>query len=176
LVKVQNQQNILENLREENERMREDIKMARSEIDKKFKKMLKLVEQNNQAEGETKRLAERKKQLIEELKSAERVLSANNLTKHTPVDNTPPSIDGVITRVKRLKDNIYVEVTVGSDDGIRLGHEMEVYRGGKYLGQIEIVRTTPDKSVGKVDPSRQQGQIRERDRVETRRSLKLTAG
>lgn len=173
---VQSQQNILENLREENESMRNDIKTAREEIDKKFKKMLKLVEQNNQAEGETKRLAERKKQLIKELESAERVLSANNLTKHTPVENTPPSIDGVITRVKRLKDNIYVEVTVGSDDGIQKGHEMEVYRGGKYLGKIEIVRTTPDKSVGKVDPSRQQGQIRERDRVETRRSLKLTAG
>ena len=176
LTKVQNQQDILENLRAENESMRTDIKTARGVIDEKFQRMLVLIEENHQAAGDKKRLEERRKQLIQELESAERVLSANNLTKHTPVDGAPPSIDGVITRVQRLKDNVYVEVTVGSDDGIQLGHDMEVFRGGKYLGQIEIVRTTPDKSVGKVDRSRQQGEIRVRDRVETRRGLQFSAG
>ena len=74
-----------------------------------------------------------------------------------------------------MKDKIFVEVTVGSDDGIRQGNTMEVFRGGRYLGQIQIVRTTPDKSVGRVDRSRQQGEIRAKDRVETRRNLKFSA-
>lgn len=176
LTEVKNQQDILENLREENESMRRDIKTARSVIDEKFSQLLVLTEENHQAEGERRRLEERRKQLLKELENAERVLTANNLTKDTPIDRVPPPIDGVITRVQRYKDNIYVEVTVGSDDGIRQGHAMEVFRGSKYLGQIEIVRTTPDRSVGKVDRGRQQGEIRERDRVETRRNLKLTAG
>ena len=175
LAKVQAQQDVLEALREENEKMRVDIATTRGVIDEQLEKYLIQTEQLHQAQGELKRLEERKGQLLEELALAERVLQANDLTKNTPVDDTPPPIDGVITAVKRMKDNIYVEVTVGSDDGIRQGNKMEVYRGGQYLGQIEIVRTAPDKSVGRVDRSRQQGEIRARDRVETRRNLKFTA-
>jgi len=175
LAKVQAQQDVLEALREENEKMRVDIATTRGVIDEQLEKYLIQTEQLHQAQGELKRLEERKGQLLEELALAERVLQANDLTKNTPVDDTPPPIDGVITAVKRMKDNIYVEVTVGSDDGIRQGNKMEVYRGGQYLGQIEIVRTAPDKSVGRIDRSRQQGEIRARDRVETRRNLKFTA-
>lgn len=175
LTKVQAQQDVLEALREENEQMRGDIATTRDVIDEQLAKYLKQTEQLHQAQGELKRLQERREQLLEELALAERVLQANNLTKHTPTDKTPPPIDGVITAVKRMKDKIYVEVTVGSDDGIRMGNKMEVFRGGQYLGQIEIVRTTPDKSVGRVDRGRQQGEIRARDRVETRRNLKFTA-
>ena len=175
LAKVQAQQDVLEALREENEQMRVDIATTRGVIDEQLEKYLIQTEQLHQAQGELKRLEERKGQLLEELALAERVLQANDLTKNTPVDDTPPPIDGVITAVKRMKDNIYVEVTVGSDDGIRQGNKMEVYRGGQYLGQIEIVRTAPDKSVGRIDRSRQQGEIRARDRVETRRNLKFTA-
>ena len=175
LNEVKKQQDDLKELRAENEQMRVDIATTRDVIDEQLEKYLVQTEQMHQAEGELKRLEERKKQLLEELTLAERVLQANNLHKHTPIDDTPPPIDGVITAVKRMKDTIYVEVTVGTDDGIRQGNKMEVYRGGQYLGQIEIVRTTPDKSVGRVDRSRQQGEIRARDRVETRRNLKFTA-
>ena len=175
LAKVEAQQDVLEVLRAENERMRVDIATTRDVIDEQLANYLIQTEQLHQSQGELKRLEERKKQLLEELALAERVLQANDLSKNTPIDDTPPPIDGVVTAVKRMKDTIYVEVTVGTDDGIRQGNKMEVYRGGQYLGQIEIVRTTPDRSVGRVDRSRQQGEIRARDRVETRRNLKFTA-
>ena len=175
LTKVKDQHDILDSLREENGQMRGDIKETRGVIDKQLEKYLILTEKLHQSEGEQRRLEERRQQLLQELTLAESVLKANSLTKHTPIEDTPPPIDGVITAVKRMKDKIFVEVTVGSDDGIRQGNTMEVYRGGRYLGQIEIVRTTPDKSVGRVDRSRQQGEIRAKDRVETRRNLKFSA-
>ena len=175
LTKVKDQHDILDSLREENGQMRGDIKETRGVIDKQLEKYLILTEKLHQSEGEQRRLEERRQQLLQELTLAESVLKANSLTKHTPIEDTPPPIDGVITAVKRMKDKIFVEVTVGSDDGIRQGNTMEVFRGGRYLGQIEIVRTTPDKSVGRVDRSRQQGEIRAKDRVETRRNLKFSA-
>ena len=175
LTKVKDQQDILDSLREENGQMRGDIKETRGVIDRQLEEYMTLTEKLHQSEGERRRLEERRGQLLQELTLAERVLKANDLTKHTPIEGTPPPIDGVITAVKRMKDKIFVEVTVGSDDGIRQGNTMEVYRGGRYLGQIQIVRTTPDKSVGRVDRSRQQGEIRAKDRVETRRNLKFSA-
>ena len=55
-----------------------------------------------------------------------------------------------------------VEVDLGTDDGVRDGLTLEVFRGSKYLGKLEVVRTTPDRAVGKVVPeadwNRQAGQ------------------
>jgi len=64
-----------------------------------------------------------------------------------------------------------VEVTIGADDGLKVGNTLEVSRGAKYLGRIEIIQTSPDKSVGRVDRTFQQGQIQEKDRVATRIKL-----
>ena len=45
---------------------------------------------------------------------------------------------------------------------------MEVFRGSKYLGRLEILRTSPDRAVAKIDKKLQAGQIQKGDRVATR--------
>ena len=64
-----------------------------------------------------------------------------------------------------------VEITIGSDDGLKPGHTAEIYRGDRYLGRIEILKTDPDRAVGRVDNRYQQGPIQEGDRVATRLKL-----
>ena len=59
-------------------------------------------------------------------------------------------------------------MTIGADDGLKQGNTVEVYRGDKYLGRIEIVKTSPDRAVGRVDRRFQTGVIQEGDRVATR--------
>ena len=53
--------------------------------------------------------------------------------------------------------------------GIRKGHQLEIYRiaGGQntYVGRVEVVQTSPDKSVCKVDPKFQNGNVMVGDRV-----------
>jgi len=51
---------------------------------------------------------------------------------------------------------------------LKAGNTLEVLRGGKYLGRVEIIQTSPDKSVARVNPRFQQGTIQEGDRVATR--------
>ena len=48
------------------------------------------------------------------------------------------------------------------------GHTLEVYRGGRYLGRIEVFQTAPDKSVAKVLPQFRKGPIEKNDVVATR--------
>ena len=73
-----------------------------------------------------------------------------------------------MSRVRQAAGAQLVEVTIGADDGIKQGNTVEVYRGGRYLGRLEILKTSPDRAVGRVDRRFQQGQIQEGDRVATR--------
>jgi Ca-activated chloride channel family protein len=64
-----------------------------------------------------------------------------------------------------------VEISIGSDDGVLVGHQLEVYRtaGGSntYLGKIEVIKTSPDQAVCKVLPQFRKGVIEASDRVST---------
>jgi hypothetical protein len=57
---------------------------------------------------------------------------------------------------------------VGADDGLKPRHTVEVFRGDRYLGRVEILRTEPDRAVGRILRQFQQGQIEEGDDVATR--------
>ena len=61
-----------------------------------------------------------------------------------------------------------IEISVGENDGIKPGHTVEVFRGERYLGRAEILRTEPDRAVGRVLRKFQKGQIQEDDDVATK--------
>jgi hypothetical protein len=83
----------------------------------------------------------------------------------------PPRLDGVILASRATG---YVEISLGSDDGLEKGHELDVYRVGptvaenKYLGKVRVVQTEPDKSVAQILPNFKRGAIQKEDRVATR--------
>ncbi len=70
----------------------------------------------------------------------------------------PPPLDGLVKEVKLDRTNSpkFVEITVGSDDGLLIGHELDVMRTGvdgkdpQYLGKIKVVQLYPDGAVCEV--------------------------
>ena len=92
----------------------------------------------------------------------------SGLDPNTPPDAVVPTVDGLVSQVRQAAGAQLVEVTIGADDGLKQGNTVEVYRGGRYLGRVEIIKTSPDRAVGRVDRRFQQGQIQEGDRVATR--------
>lgn len=90
----------------------------------------------------------------------------------------PPKVEGKIENVlssRRQGGTEFVEVSLGSDDGLKKGHVMTAYRSGlgvdrkpRYLAQILIVSTTPDKSVGQVIENSRNGVIQKGDNVSTK--------
>ena len=81
----------------------------------------------------------------------------------------PPRVDGVVTATPGAG---LVEISLGSDQGLRKGHRLEVYRigGGQstYVGRVEVVRTAATRSVCKIDPKYQNSNIMVGDRVASR--------
>jgi len=162
-------QQTLARLREELGERRTEVTEAQQDRDAHFKEVVRLTDQLHQQVNELKRLRERQMELARDLAQAEAVLRHNDLTKDDPVDATPPTLDGLVLAVPRSD---LVEISLGSDEGLRPGHQLEVYRitgsGPTYVGRIEVVKTDVDRSAAKVLPSYQQSHVQRGDRVTTK--------
>jgi len=82
--------------------------------------------------------------------------------------SVPPAVEGYIKRVDTK--NTRVEISVGSNDGLVVGHELFVYRTDpkpEFIGKIRIRDIDPNQAVGDVINRYQGKKIREDDRVTT---------
>jgi myosin heavy subunit len=158
------QQN-LKKLTAEVEGLRGEIREAQADRDKHFEQVVKLTDQIHQAQGDLKRLDERNVQLAAHVAASGKVLAAHGLTKDTPVDGIPPAVRGKVLAINQ--DNM-VEVSLGSDDGLRAGHTLEIFRASNYLGRLQVLRTETDRAVGKIMPGFKKAAIQKGDDVATR--------
>jgi myosin heavy subunit len=145
--------------------LRTEIRTAQEARDKHFKQVVGLTDEMHQVQGELRRLGERRVQLAAEIATSRTVLRAHGLSKDTPVDGIPPQLHGRVLAINR--DNL-VEVSLGSDDGLRVGHTLEVYRNTKYLGRVEVLSTSTDRAAAKILTGFRKGAIQKGDDVATR--------
>jgi len=155
-------------LAEEVTGLRKDIRSNEQARDQAFATTLKATEELHQTKGQLDNTVERNRQLTSQVSGMTRVMDANGLDPNTPPDAVVPTVDGLVSRVRQAAGAQLGEITIGADDGLKPGNTVEVYRGDRYLGRLEILRTSPDRAVGRVDRRFQQGQIQEGDRVATR--------
>ena len=81
------------------------------------------------------------------------------------IDKRPPMVEG---KVLAVNQNDMVELSIGSDDGMKAGHTLDVFRATSYLGKVEVLTTATDRSVGKILPSYKKGIIQRGDNVTSR--------
>jgi hypothetical protein len=152
-------------LEDETKKLREDLRGAQKDRDDIFVSVVALTDNLNQAQSQLENLQEVNKEATFEMGRMKQVLSANGLTPDALVAHIPPKVDGVVLEVS---DKNLIEISIGADDGLKVGHELDVHRGGSYLGRLRIVRTSPDRAVGQVLRNLQSGQIKRGDRVTTK--------
>jgi hypothetical protein len=75
-----------------------------------------------------------------------------------------PTVDGVVTAVA---DNS-IEVSLGGDDGLQTGHQIEVYRNDEYLGRAVVKSVKPDRAIAVIVREYARGIIQRGDKVTTR--------
>lgn len=82
----------------------------------------------------------------------------------------PQDVDGRVERVSKDRRGLVnlLEINIGSDDGLVKGHTLYVYRGGKYLGEVKVVQTSPDVAVAEFVSGPKNGIIQEGDYVTTK--------
>lgn len=151
-----------------------EIDRFRGEMQTMFGKLIDTTDQLAKTQAELDKANNQAKTLLAQLAEYKKALG--NLGVDNPIAvaslaSPPPTIDGV---VRASTPDGLVEISLGSDDGLRRGHTLEVFREGatpnatKYLGRIEILSTKADIAVGKVLPQYRRGTIEKDDRVATR--------
>jgi seryl-tRNA synthetase len=152
--------------RKELEAQRKTVEEAQKDRDANFKAVVRLTDELNQAVNEKELLKNRTDELAKDLAKADQVLRKFGLDKNKDYSSVPPTVDGLITATPSPG---LVEISIGSDDGLLKGHQLEVYRigGGQstYVGRIEVVKTAPDRAVCKIDPKFQNSNMTKGDRV-----------
>ena len=149
-------------------KLRQEIRLAQLDRDGQFGRAVDLTDKLNAAESLRLTLEEKNRQLQEQYARLEGVAQAMGFGPDTLVGHIPPPLDGKILKVRETSG--LVEISIGSDDGLRKGHALEVFRGNAYLGRIIIRDVDPDRAVGEIDKKMQRGRIQEGDNVTTKLS------
>jgi hypothetical protein len=162
-------QNMLDEALAQIDKLRTDIFEAYKQRDTTFKDSVALTDKLIENESEVERLKANKMDLLKSMAHFKMAAEKQGVNINASVDNIPPKLDGIVLA---SRSNGLVEISLGSDDGVQRGHEAFISRnqGGesKFVAKIEIVTTTPDKSVGKVIPSYRKGPVERGDRVVTK--------
>jgi hypothetical protein len=143
------------------------LKTAQQERDDIFLQVVALTDKFNQSETTRQGLETRNSQLLAQGADMERVMKAHGLTLETLTAHIPPKVEGIVMDVG---ESDLIEISIGHDDGLKIGHTLDVYRGNSYLGRIVIRKTAPDRAVGQVVKELKRGQIKKGDHVTTKLS------
>lgn len=160
-------QNTLADLRKEISDLRELDDKVRKERDDKLAESVKLEEQLAQSKGELDRLTKRAAELAKDVAQYSNRMQEEGI----PLETKTPRVEGVVLAVNA---NGLLEISIGADDGLLVGHELDVFRigadtaAGKYLGRVKVVKTDVDRAVARLIPETRKGPIQVDDRVATK--------
>jgi septal ring factor EnvC (AmiA/AmiB activator) len=146
------------------EGLRDDIRGMQKKVDEQVTRTAKLAGELHEKESFLEIATERKAQLEKQVANARLLLKQHGLAIESLPRDHVPTAGGVVTAV--ADDSI--EVTLGGDDGVQMGHFLEVYRNDEYLGRVQVISVKPDRSVGRVIREFKRGDIQPGDRVATR--------
>jgi|TARA_Y100000385_G_C12999011_1_gene596255 hypothetical protein len=155
----------LETLTGENARLRTSVRDEQAARDTLFTTTLELTDQMNVLRGFKQRLEQRNKQLMAQATRFEEVIAARGIDINEPLDGAPPERNGNILQIDRPSH--LVLISIGSDEGLRAGHFLEVTRAGRYVGKLKVRNTEPDRSVAEILKDYSEGILQEGDRVDT---------
>ena len=144
--------------------LRAEVRTQQDKVDEQVDRAAKLASELHEKESFLAIAGERKAQLEKQVANARLLLQQSGLSIDSLPRDAVPTIDGVVTNV--VDDSI--EVSLGGDDGLQMGHELDVYRNDQYLGRVRVVSIKPDKAVAVVVREFVRGVIQRGDRVATR--------
>lgn len=155
----------LEALRSENDTLRGEVKTIQEDRDKQFDLMVKRTEDVHKMVNQLDQLTRRNKDLVSESANAMQLLRmlgyTNDPTYYLQTANPPATLSAIV--LSASADMIVI--SCGADDGIRIGHVLEVTRGNTYVGNVEVREVTPDRAICKINKQKQQNSFQVKDRV-----------
>jgi predicted nucleic acid-binding Zn-ribbon protein len=156
--------------------LREQLKTTREQREDAVKKQFDTQQQFIELKGSYETLDARTRELEQRRGELEAILisrgiptNADEATNAEAIRTNAPPVEGVVLKID--PQGKLVEISIGSDDGLRKGHRLHVYRvkpQGRFVCTIEITQVDPDQAVARIVPNLKQGNPQEGDLVATR--------
>ena len=149
----------LAKIKENNKKLVDDIATQFAE-NRNIEKLL--FEQTSMLEE----LRRKEADLSSQLAKSEKVMKAFGLTDTALTDGIAPKIEAVVTAVGQNGDKF--AIMAGLDDGLRKGHQMDIYRSTRFIGVGEIIVAENNRSVLSIVKGTKNDIVREGDNVSTK--------
>jgi hypothetical protein len=146
------------------QKLTQDINTQIARVTELFNKSMALNNQLMQANAKLPDLEEMNAQLADQNAKARILLQRFGMNLEDPVDRRPPPLDANVENVG-IRD---VEIAAGTDDGVRVGHMLDIVREGRLVGRIEITDADEDRAVGRILREYSVEQIRRGDTATTK--------
>lgn len=153
---------------------RSEINSLREQINTGIAQRRALEDQNLDRQGKIDEAAEREQQMLTEIGRLRDLCRVNRVDPNDVVVGPVPAaivrVDGVVrqSRKNASRSAELVEISIGSDDGIGPKMKLIVFRGSRYICEIEITDVYPDMAVGRVIEETRNGSIERGDNVTTK--------
>ena len=158
----------LQQLTAEATRLREQVLEEQQVRDELLAQLIDQTNTMNELRGLKLLLEERNEQLASQVTRFEEVVAAKGININDPLDGSPPERNGQVLRVDRPSG--LALISIGYDEGLRVGHTLEVTRDGRYVTRLKVRKADekePDRAVAEIMKDYSEGVLREGDRVDT---------
>jgi len=146
------------------ETLQDQVKAQQAKVDAQVDKSAELSASLAESQAQLTIAEERKAQLEKQVANARILLKQNGLSIDSLPKDRVPTLDGAVTAVASGS----IEVSLGSDDGLQVGHTLEVYRGGEYIGRAVVKTVMSDHAVAEIVKAYARGVVQRGDKVTTR--------
>lgn len=138
-----------------------NIKLV-DDIANQFSNVRNLTNETYELKTQINLLEQKEGDIRAKLAKSTRVLKHNGLTPDSLTSHIVPRLDGIVSKVG---GNGLFAVNLGTDDGIKVDHVMDVYRGDRFIGKGTVVTTKEDICVLRVQTDFMKDNVQEGDHV-----------
>lgn len=146
------------------ERLRGEVRDQQKKVDERVDTAARLAADLEQTKAMLAVADERREQLEKQVANARILLRQSGLTLDSLPKDRVPTLDGAVTAVA----DDAIELSLGADDGLQIGHVVEVFRSGEYVGRAVVRLVKPDRAVAELVKEFTRGIVQRGDRVTTR--------
>jgi cell shape-determining protein MreC len=161
--KLEDAQVNLKKAAEEVDALRKQVQAQQVAVDGKVTDASKLSGELNAALAQLAIVTERKAELEQQLVRARELLRQNGLNPQSDPAGTAVT-DGTVSEVAGNS----IQVDIGSDQGIRMGSELDLFRGGEYIGKAQVAKVNRNSALATLKPEFSRGIVQPGDRATTR--------
>jgi len=150
--------------REEVAKLQAEVRDKQQKVDSQVTRAAEIAGQLHEKESFLEIANERKSQLEKQVAQARLLLKQHGLSLDSLPKDRVPTMNGVVMAVA----DDAIEVSLGFDDGLQTGHQIEVYRNDEYLGRAIVKSVKPDRAIAVLVREYARGIVQRGDKVTTR--------